>query len=130
MTIKDDQGLLTVAEAAQALKVSQVTLRRWLRDGRLPAYHVGPKAVRIRRDDLTRVICLVAGTASDEVRAERAAVRPWTEADRTRILAALEDAQQLGEEILARTGGKPLDDSSLIIREERDKRNFIDGYDL
>jgi len=51
-----DSDLLTIPEAAAALKVSPVTISRWLKQGRLPAYRMGPRAVRIRRDDLTDVL--------------------------------------------------------------------------
>ena len=53
--IASDNDLLTVPEAATVLKVSPVTVSRWLRQGRLPAYRLGPRAVRIRRSDLTAV---------------------------------------------------------------------------
>jgi excisionase family DNA binding protein len=49
-----DLDLLTLGEAAKLLKVSVVTLRRWIKQGRLPAYHVGPRKVRIKRSDLTK----------------------------------------------------------------------------
>ncbi len=51
-----DSELLTIAEAAKLLKISTVTLARWLKQGRLPAYHVGPRAVRIRRQDLAAML--------------------------------------------------------------------------
>ncbi|MGI8643416.1 MAG: helix-turn-helix domain-containing protein [Thermomicrobiales bacterium] len=47
---------LTVPETAELLKVSAVTVSRWLKDGRLPAYKVGPRAVRIRRVDLDQLL--------------------------------------------------------------------------
>ena len=53
--IVPDADLLTVPEAATVLKVSPVTVSRWLRQGRLPAYRLGPRAVRIRRADLAAV---------------------------------------------------------------------------
>ncbi len=56
MTADLDGELLTIAEAAKLLKVSTVTLGRWLKQGRLPAYHVGPRAVRIRRQDLAALL--------------------------------------------------------------------------
>jgi excisionase family DNA binding protein len=40
--MNSDLDLLTLKEAATLLKVSVVTLRRWIKQGRLPAYHVGP----------------------------------------------------------------------------------------
>lgn len=48
--------LLTIPEAARLLKVSTVTLGRWLRAGRVPSYRVGPRAVRIRRADLDALL--------------------------------------------------------------------------
>ncbi|MDP9370239.1 MAG: helix-turn-helix domain-containing protein, partial [Chloroflexota bacterium] len=51
-----DGDLLTMAEAAEALKVSQVTVARWLKQGRLPSYRLGPRAVRIRRADLASAL--------------------------------------------------------------------------
>ncbi len=51
-----DGDLLTIPEAAATLKVSPVTIARWLKQGRLPAYRMGPRAVRIRREDLIEVL--------------------------------------------------------------------------
>ncbi|CAA9580482.1 MAG: hypothetical protein AVDCRST_MAG49-4711 [uncultured Thermomicrobiales bacterium] len=51
-----DSDLLTIPEAAEVLKVSAVTVSRYLKQGRLPAFRVGPRAVRIRRADLDRVL--------------------------------------------------------------------------
>src|SRR5687767_14291408 len=56
MAIGQDAELLTIAEAAKALKVSIVTIHRWLNQGRLTAYRVGPRAVRISRSELTRLL--------------------------------------------------------------------------
>jgi excisionase family DNA binding protein len=44
--------LLSVAEAAEFLRVSQSTVWRWINAGRLRAYRVGPKRVRLREDEL------------------------------------------------------------------------------
>ena len=51
----DGADLLTLAEAAEILKVSTVTVSRWRRQGRLPTLKIGPRAVRIRRADLDLV---------------------------------------------------------------------------
>jgi excisionase family DNA binding protein len=53
-TIESD--LLTVAEAADLLKVDRSTVRRWISGGSLPAYRVGQRFVRVRRADLAAVI--------------------------------------------------------------------------
>jgi len=47
--------LLTVADVASALQVSERAVRRWIAEGRLPAVHFG-RAVRIRPADLAQVI--------------------------------------------------------------------------
>src|SRR2546426_8983662 len=56
MAIDHNDELISVAEAARLLKVSVPTIKRWLKDGRIPAYHLGPRYVRIRRVDLMRVL--------------------------------------------------------------------------
>src|SRR4051812_44300903 len=56
MAISENAELLTIAEAANALKVSTITIHRWLKGGRLTAYRVGPRVVRIRRSELSRIL--------------------------------------------------------------------------
>src|SRR3954451_16694695 len=46
--------LLTVEETAAMLRVSKVTVRRFIADGRLPAVKVG-RAVRVEKADAERV---------------------------------------------------------------------------
>ena len=43
---------LTVAEAADYLRVSRDTIYRWAKQGKLPLYKVGGTATRIRKSDL------------------------------------------------------------------------------
>lgn len=43
---------LTVNEVAERLSVSPRTVRRWIANGDLPAYKVGPSYVRVREADL------------------------------------------------------------------------------
>jgi excisionase family DNA binding protein len=63
----DEQGqkkshFLTIAEAAEFLKVSKTSLRRWSRDGRLKCYRVGRRGERrFCEDDL---LSFVHGSAS------------------------------------------------------------------
>ena len=45
---------LTIREVAQLLKLSEATIRKWCREGRLPALKLG-KAYRIRRSDIDRL---------------------------------------------------------------------------
>lgn len=39
--------LITIAQAADALGVEDSTIRRWIRDGRLPAFRLAGRQVRI-----------------------------------------------------------------------------------
>ncbi|MBT9585497.1 helix-turn-helix domain-containing protein [bacterium] len=44
--------LVTLEEAARRLRVSRATLYRWSREGRLTLCKLGPRATRIREQDL------------------------------------------------------------------------------
>lgn len=132
MTAQTDE-LLTVAEAAALLKVSQVTLRRWIKQGRLVACRVGPRAVRIRRSDLERAITpAYRETAPTRPPKWEPGYRiitdiaelykPMSEERKQRWQAAMERSKALTASMAARNGGKPLAESWPIINEERDKR--------
>jgi excisionase family DNA binding protein len=57
MTTETVHGrLVTIAVAAQYADVHPVTLRRWIAAGRLPAYRVGPRLLKIDRDELEEII--------------------------------------------------------------------------
>ncbi len=47
---------LTVAEVAAILKLNQQTVRNWIDRGDLPAVRVGPRRVRIKREDFERLV--------------------------------------------------------------------------
>ncbi len=117
-----DSDLLTIPEAAAALKVSPVTISRWLKQGRLTAYRMGPRAVRIRRDDLTEVLKPSGHAAETSLADAEADVAPgnghgngvlrvaltapaMSEGER---LAAVQEAEGLRERILARRKGVQL----------------------
>lgn len=127
MTTSSDTELLTVAEAAQILKVSIVTLHRWLKQGRLPACHVGPRAVRIRRGDLEQVMTPLprpaAPAAPTQLPGLVPAIRPLTEEERQRGLRMIEESRKLRARMRARNGGKPLAESWPMINEAREERS-------
>ena len=56
--------LMTVREAASLLKISPVTIKRWLKQGRLRAYHVGPRAVRIKHEDIEALLMPTTGASA------------------------------------------------------------------
>jgi excisionase family DNA binding protein len=124
-----DGRYFTVAEAARKLRVSHSTVWRWIDSGRLPAYRVGPKAIRIREQDLETVIAPVATTqvsATNQARGpHRILVGPRTSAltdievaDR---LAALERAAASRAAQLASRGGVPLASSTEVVAQVREE---------
>lgn len=131
MASHDSGELLTVPEAAELLKVSAVTVSRWLKQGRLPAYRVGPRAVRIRRADIDRIlapaVAMASGTresppntpaASGESASEGETAIP-SRADR---LAVNEEAMALRSRILARRRGQVFASASDDLAKARQKR--------
>ena len=50
------EGLLTVQQSAEVLGCSVGTIRNWIREGRLRAYRVGPRLLRIKPDDLEKTL--------------------------------------------------------------------------
>jgi len=54
---QEPKELLSVQEAADFLGLSVSTIRRYIRDGRLPAYRVaGERLLRIKRSDLEKLL--------------------------------------------------------------------------
>jgi excisionase family DNA binding protein len=120
--MNQDLDLLTLTEAAALLKVSVVTLRRWIKQGRLPAYHVGPRKVRINRSDLSKAF---TPTYQEEVSAvpERMTIRPLTDQEVQAGLEALKESEAFIERLRERRKGKPLAPSWPLIRQEREERS-------
>jgi excisionase family DNA binding protein len=56
-TMSEEAGeYYTASEAARALRVSRTTIWRWIGEGRLAAYHVGGRTLRIRREDVQKAL--------------------------------------------------------------------------
>ncbi|MBI4494622.1 MAG: helix-turn-helix domain-containing protein [Chloroflexi bacterium] len=51
-----DSQFYTILEAARILKVNPSTIWRWIAAERLPAHRVGPRAIRIKQEDLEAVL--------------------------------------------------------------------------
>lgn len=137
-----DGDLLTIPEAAAALKVSPVTIARWLKQGRLTAYRMGPRAVRIRREDLAEVLqpsghadagmpeqpadgaAAEAHTETGNGEARELPNSPVTSLSPAERLAALREAEGLRERILTRRKGVlvPAIESERV-KEKRGKRS-------
>lgn len=50
----ENETILTVEEAAQLLKVSKTTLRRWIKRGKVPVLKMA-RAYRIKKSDLDKL---------------------------------------------------------------------------
>jgi excisionase family DNA binding protein len=88
----------TVDEAAALMRVAPSTIRRWIREGVLPAFRVGRRRLAVRRTDLTNLIVPARTgeeSGSDAAQLERRAHRRLTPEEQERGLAAFERAQRL-----------------------------------
>lgn len=70
-----ERDYYTVAQAARLLDVSPATVWRWIAAEKLPAYRVGPRTIRIRKQDLQGVITPVRGKEAP-VKSERMPFTP------------------------------------------------------
>ena len=127
----DQDEFVTVSEAAKALRVSVPTIKRWLKDGRIPAYHLGHRYIRIRRTDLTRVFTPMREEVSrvpDRPQVELApipttlTVKPLTAAQIAQLDKAIRGTQEVIDMIRARRNGEPLAPSWPILHEIREDR--------
>lgn len=116
--ITDDHEYLTVREAADLLRVSVPTIRRWIASGRLPADRPGVRTLRVKRSALNRLNGESGARRSPRTRApvDRQNERI---ANMERVLA---DIERVNRAILARRGGRPLPSSVPLIRQARRER--------
>lgn len=56
MTERDPDRLVDVREAATLAGLSVATIRRYIYDGRLPAYRLGPRKVRVVASDVEALL--------------------------------------------------------------------------
>lgn len=54
---------LTIAQAADYLNVSTRTVRYMIADGRLAAYSLGPRVIRLRKSDVDAALAPYGGAA-------------------------------------------------------------------
>ncbi|TAM63551.1 helix-turn-helix domain-containing protein [Mycobacterium sp.] len=53
----------TISQAAEFFGVDEKTIRRWIAQGRLTAYRVGPRLIRIDRESIIKM-CKPIGCAA------------------------------------------------------------------
>src|SRR4051794_20853986 len=120
-----DEEFLTVTEAAALVRVAPSTVRRWIREGNLRAYRLGPRRVGLKREDLAAVVAPIGKYPEPiqvETDIERIKSRKLTPQEVRRGLEAMDRLQRTVEEISARYGG-PFPSSLEIIDEMREERD-------
>jgi excisionase family DNA binding protein len=120
-----DEEYVTVAEAATLLRVAPSTVRRWIREGDVPAYRIGRRRVALKRDDLSNLIT-AAGSAV-ETSTKVASDQKWeprrlTPEEQQQALEVMDRARRHAAETTARRGGKLFPPSWITINEQRDER--------
>lgn len=111
-----ERSFYTVTEAAQLLDVSPVTVWRWIEARRLPAYRVGPRRIRIRKEDLMAMVQPARGTEATAV--EKETRRPDVFAGYD-----LERARQALEQSAGALAGVNREDLLRDLRAQREQRS-------
>src|SRR5439155_26064053 len=93
---KTQEGqLCTVAEAARVLDVHPSTIWRWIEAERLPAYRLGPKTIRIKRQDLEAILQPARGNEAVAKERDRPLFTPPTPEEIARRKALVAEILQL-----------------------------------
>ena len=120
-----DEEYLSATEAAGLLRVAPSTIRRWIREGDVPAYRIGRRRVALGGADLAT---LITPTQPDPemsgkvITDEEPVIRRLTPEEQKRGLEAIDRAERRAKEIQARRGGRLFSPSWEIINEQRDGR--------
>ncbi|MBI2865236.1 MAG: helix-turn-helix domain-containing protein [Chloroflexi bacterium] len=127
MAVDPNTDLVTIDEAANLVGVSAVTIARWLKQGRLAGYRVGPRRIRIRRADLARLFTLLPGGKSNDLAEEQPdpagiVLPPLSAEEIERRLQASREAKALREAVMERRRGEVLPPAWKLISQARRKR--------
>lgn len=120
-----DEEYVTVGEAAALLRVAPSTIRRWIREGDVPAYRIGRRRVALKRDELSTLITPARpgmGTVSTMTGEASKVHRRLTPEEKQHALDALARARRHANETQARRGGKLFPPAWEAINEMRDER--------
>lgn len=117
MATRMDDQFLTIAEAADLVKVHRSTIQRLIARGGLPSYRIGERGVRIKRADLEATM-LPTAISEDP----RTLVHAMTEEERRRLRETVALLRKEHEAQKQRFGGAYPVDSSELLNESRDER--------
>lgn len=118
-----DEDYLSVAEAAARLRVAQSTIRRWIREGEVPAYRLGRRRVGLKRGDLDRLVTPVRPAAHENQmsRITPTEVRQFTAEERRRGLETMAELERMAKAITAERGA-PFPSSTELLAQMREER--------
>src|SRR5260370_32579230 len=114
---------LSVRQAAKQLSVHPSTIRRWIDQGRLPAYRIGDRRVGVRPRDLARLVGPRLGRPRSRApvgEGEQTVARVLGKEQR-RGLAAFADLVRLRDHLASKTGPSATESWKLLnrLRDER-----------
>lgn len=118
-----DEEFLSVAEAATRLRVASSTIRRWIREGDLPAYRLGRRRVGLKRGDLDRLVTPVRAAPYENQMSHITTDEPrrFTAAERRRGLEIMDELERMAKAITAERGA-PFPSSTEILAQQREAR--------
>jgi excisionase family DNA binding protein len=121
MTRSQESDYYTVTQAAKVLEVSPSTIWRWIKAGKLPAYRVGERAIRIKKADLPSI---VTPARAKEVSMEKqpTTLQPPSAEELARRKAVVDRVLQLRQQ----SNIAPLTTAALIQQVRSQERNPYD----
>ena len=118
-----DEEYLSIAEAAARLRVAQSTVRRWIREGAVPAYRLGRRRLGLKRGDLDRLVTPVrpAAYVNQMSRITTDEPRQFTAEERRRGLEIMDELERMAKAITAERGA-PFPSSTELLAQLREER--------
>lgn len=116
--------LITVSQAASLLAVHRSTVRRWIREGKIRAYRLGGRGVRLTRADVLQLVTPLEAASERDVGTqlnEQDEIAPLTRDEIQRGLQAVAAMRRLRTELVAKHGQRHTE-SWRLLNESRDER--------
>lgn len=106
--------MISVDDAARALNLNTSTIRRWIKDGTLPALRVGGKILRIKRTDLQALLDPVCPQAKGDGADANANAEGLTEKPVAEPVDVVKTAQEQGQSANGKTADDAVDGDEIL----------------